>query len=639
MHARRLFGDLVIEDELPAEFVSRAVVVPSRLRDFQARPRTRRPGAVGRPQISTTPVSCTWSARRATWRAPTARSRPASCRPSRCWSSANSRSPIRHARPPGGHTLWIETHVPPRPRDGSWAEVRDGSPTACSTASRRSRLGCASASSARRHTRRPTSRRATRISSTAISPAAAMSLHQQLVFRPVRGWFRYNTPDQGFVPVLGVGTSGWRRARHGRAQLRPPRATSSIGEREVTMKLGLRVNVGCLRSLALQRGCRACGGGGDSSRTIEVDYQTDDAAGVVPRLLPAQRDGEAGHDAEVPPDLDRRAALGDVRHDGRQGSQAVAPAADVITPPASIPPFPTSRRPNTTPSLGRKSAEPVLARVTNSAKTRRIRVTWITRPICRSTTRHARRRNRSSRAFTGRQAYYSSGFIPFEGDLANKFEMKIADDAKEGTYFYYCNVHGVLMGGDITVKKDAKVESQGSAQPRGVSEEAQDRIAHLRRRTRKRMAGKSEFKGNLAGSGDETTEQVEGAHQRVHAAHDRAKVGQKGHVDLHRRPHDQLQRAAVHANLQVRQERQVRLQRGLDKASRRVARSAGAPSPTSTQPSGRLRRPGHQSTPARGTAPADCKSTGTGWNTGDKYTVTFTKKGTYPVRLPDSSRA
>jgi plastocyanin len=109
--------------------------------------------------------------------------------------------------------------------------------------------------------------------------------------------------------------------------------------------------------------------------------------------------------------------------------------------------------------------------------------------------------------FTGRHAYYSSGFIPFEGARGNTFEMKIADDAKEGTYFYYCNAHGVLMSGEVAVKKDADVESQAAINRRGKAEA--DRIAEkLQAVLDKEKAGNGAFKGNLAGSGDESVEDV-----------------------------------------------------------------------------------------------------------------------------------
>jgi plastocyanin len=53
--------------------------------------------------------------------------------------------------------------------------------------------------------------------------------------------------------------------------------------------------------------------------------------------------------------------------------------------------------------------------------------------------------------FDGRQGLYNSGFIPPEGDDANRFQVPIAEDAEPGTYKYFCNYHWVGMSGSIEV--------------------------------------------------------------------------------------------------------------------------------------------------------------------------------------------
>ncbi len=55
-------------------------------------------------------------------------------------------------------------------------------------------------------------------------------------------------------------------------------------------------------------------------------------------------------------------------------------------------------------------------------------------------------------AFTGREAFYSSGFIPYEGNDGNKFTMKLSATIKQGDYFYYCLMHGPSMGGYLEVR-------------------------------------------------------------------------------------------------------------------------------------------------------------------------------------------
>ncbi len=70
-------------------------------------------------------------------------------------------------------------------------------------------------------------------------------------------------------------------------------------------------------------------------------------------------------------------------------------------------------------------------------------------------------KGRRQPAFTGRQAIYNSGFIPFDGEQANEFVVDIAKDATPGTYQYYCNYHFIFMGGSVeVVEPGTKIPSQ-----------------------------------------------------------------------------------------------------------------------------------------------------------------------------------
>jgi plastocyanin len=65
-------------------------------------------------------------------------------------------------------------------------------------------------------------------------------------------------------------------------------------------------------------------------------------------------------------------------------------------------------------------------------------------------------------AFTGRQTYYNSGFIPYEGQQGDTYTVKLAPDVKLGEHFFYCNYHGPFMSGFINVKpKGAEIDSAG----------------------------------------------------------------------------------------------------------------------------------------------------------------------------------
>jgi phytoene dehydrogenase-like protein len=100
--------------------------------------------------------------------------------------------------PAGAHTLWVETHVPPVPRPtGSWASARDGFLDVVMRRLEDHAPGLGG-----------------RVVGTAVRTpedledenpnlvggdlgAGSTALDQQLVFRPVPGWFRYRTPVKG----------------------------------------------------------------------------------------------------------------------------------------------------------------------------------------------------------------------------------------------------------------------------------------------------------------------------------------------------------------------------------------------------------------------------------------------------------
>jgi plastocyanin len=81
----------------------------------------------------------------------------------------------------------------------------------------------------------------------------------------------------------------------------------------------------------------------------------------------------------------------------------------------------------------------------------------------------------SQPAFNGKHSYYNSGIIPYEGPRGNTFRVDIAADAKPGTYFFYCAVHGPDQHTKVDVRpRGSKVPSQAE-----VSERAQAEIAEV----------------------------------------------------------------------------------------------------------------------------------------------------------------
>ncbi len=90
--------------------------------------------------------------------------------------------------------------------------------------------------------------------------------------------------------------------------------------------------------------------------------------------------------------------------------------------------------------------------------------------------------------FNGRQSYYNSGFIPYEGPQGNEFTVQLADDIEPGVYNYYCNLHGPFQAGTITVvgedepipsqeevSRQARTEIEAMAEPLAAAFEAAPR--------------------------------------------------------------------------------------------------------------------------------------------------------------------
>lgn len=92
-------------------------------------------------------------------------------------------------------------------------------------------------------------------------------------------------------------------------------------------------------------------------------------------------------------------------------------------------------------------------------------------------------KGRPQPAFTGRQGFYNSGFIPAEGKAANTFVLPIAKDATPGTYQYFCNFHWVSMAGRIEIVEEgtaipSQIEVSRQAR-KEIDVDAKDAIAKV----------------------------------------------------------------------------------------------------------------------------------------------------------------
>jgi len=371
-------------------------------------------------------------------------------------------------------------------------------------------------------------------------------------------------------------------------------------------------------------GLGACGSSGGDSRTIQVDYHSDDFAGSFLGYYPREVTVTPGmtlkfhqtwtgepHSVTFGSIIDKniKGPLLDLLDNVAAGKQPLP-----NEPPESYDTkFWDERLPGLFSSengLSQAAAHPCFAK------------TEADLPLNQ---KECAKKNRVQPQFTGQYAYYSSGFIPFEGARGNTFEMKVADNAKEGTYYYYCNVHGIPMGGKVTIKKGADVESQASMNRRGLEESK--RISEpLLKVYDKEKAGRSEFKLPLAGSGDDSTESVEGIVNEFTPRTIEAKVNDKvtwtfvgGHtISFNVPPYTPL--------FKFNKKGELGFNESLDKAA---GGWPGAPEGSDDEGDGPPRARLHLDA-GNFDGSGGLKSSGTGFDTGDTYSVTFTKAGTYP---------
>lgn len=233
-------------------------------------------------------------------------------------------------------------------------------------------------------------------------------------------------------------------------------------------------------------------------------------------------------------------------------------------------------------------------------------------------------------AFDGTQSYYSSGFIPYLGENGNEFEMTIADDAKPGSYFYYCALHGPAMGGEIIVTDDDDIPSQADVN-REARKEIEATEKPLLAQLKKERAGKGDFTGNLAGSGTPGDETVLGQVNEFTPRTVQAKVNEpvtwtfiRNHSISFNVPeyvpwYDVGKNGTVTEDESVYQPAGGWPDRDPPTPDEADGPNISADIPAVTMNAGKFDGTG------------GLKSSGVDWISGDKYTVTFTKAGTYPM--------
>jgi plastocyanin len=98
--------------------------------------------------------------------------------------------------------------------------------------------------------------------------------------------------------------------------------------------------------------------------------------------------------------------------------------------------------------------------------------------------------------FDGTQSFYNSGILKYEGSRGNTFRLPIADDAKPGTYFFYCAVHGPGQMSEVRVQKPGTRVASASAVRHEALEQARAKALPLEETYRKAVStGKATVNG------------------------------------------------------------------------------------------------------------------------------------------------
>ena len=134
--------------------------------------------------------------------------------------------------------------------------------------------------------------------------------------------------------------------------------------------------------------------------------------------------------------------------------------------------------------------------------------------------------------FTGRESYYSSGFIPHTGQGANQFDVRLARDIHPGQYHYYCTLHGAGQSGTvIVVDPDESIPSQSDLDHEARTAAETDFAEPLRRGLERAEAGQLTIAGKryplpLAGVNIDAIRSWTGVAHQDHLEHRHGGVNQ-----------------------------------------------------------------------------------------------------------------
>ena len=82
--------------------------------------------------------------------------------------------------------------------------------------------------------------------------------------------------------------------------------------------------------------------------------------------------------------------------------------------------------------------------------------------------------------FNGTETYFNSGFLGFETERENVFELKLSDDIAPGDYPFFCSVHGFFHSGTLQVLSPSQPLPSPGEVNQQTREELNEAVAPLR---------------------------------------------------------------------------------------------------------------------------------------------------------------
>jgi plastocyanin len=241
---------------------------------------------------------------------------------------------------------------------------------------------------------------------------------------------------------------------------------------------------------------------------------------------------------------------------------------------------------------------------------------------------------RAQPRFTGRETYYSSGFIQYAGARGNLFDLPLADDIAPGSYHFYCNLHGVGQSGTVRVVSEDEALPSASKVARETRNEITQRYSDPLKGALAAAKGGSlvidgtTYRTPLAGAATDDVRPWGGLAHRRHFGHRHGSVNEFVPSTVRTGVGEPVTwtfvgRHTVSFNVPGYRPVFAVDKEGVVRLDSRVYEPVGWTIPTERPSAGPLTV---DAAPWNGKG---FRSTGLDWRTGDQFRVAFSKPGTY----------